>query len=83
MNEALRETAARGQSASLVYVDASELPDSYLVVGRYRIEAGSIRVKATLFKGETATGDFTVQGNPADLDNVAAKIVGEAERLLH
>jgi len=82
VNEALRRVSARGKDADLSYVDASEFPDGYLLVGRYRVDGSSVRITVTLFKGEKKYGNFIVEGKPADLDNIATKIVGEAQRLL-
>jgi len=82
VNEVLRGVSARGKDADLGYVDASDFPEAYLVAGRYHVEGSSVTVKVTLFQGATEQGHFTVEGNPGDLDSVAAKIVSGAERLL-
>jgi len=74
--------AARGSNIPLVYVDATDLPGAYVLAGRYSVEGGSVKVRVSLFKGEKETGNFTVEGNTADMNEVAAKIVGVAEHML-
>jgi WD40 repeat protein len=82
VNEALREVSVRGAGASLVYVDASEYPDGYLLTGRYRVAGSSVKVRVTLFKGEKEAANFTVEGITAEIDKVAQQIVDEAGRVL-
>jgi hypothetical protein len=79
VNEALREASAREHNATLVYVEASELPDAYLLAGRYRVEDGNVNARVSVFKGEEEAGSFTVEGNTSNLVQLAARIVAEAE----
>jgi len=79
VDEALRAGAARGQSGSLVYVDASDIPDAYSLAGRYRVTGGDVSVTASLFHGEQVAGSFTVAGKGASLDKLARDIVAQAE----
>jgi hypothetical protein len=65
-----------------VYVDASDLPGAYLLAGRYHVEGGSVKVRATLFKGEKEIGNFAADGNIGELEMLAGRIVDEAKRLL-
>ena len=82
VNEALRGVSARGRGADLSFIDASDFPDAYMLAGRYRVEGTVITVKVTLFRGDTDAGQFTVEGDSGKLDDLAANIVGAAERLL-
>jgi len=79
VNEALREIASKGQNATLVYVDASDFPDAYLLAGRYRVEGSTVKARVSLFKGESSAGEFTVSGDTSALGTLAASIVREAE----
>jgi len=79
VNDALREASAREHNATLVYVEASELPDAYLLAGRYRVEDGNVNARVSVFKGEEEAGSFTVEGNTSNLVQLAARIVAEAE----
>jgi hypothetical protein len=82
VNEALREVSARGPNIPLVYVDASDLPGAYLLAGRYRVEGGLVKVRASLFKGQKEAGNFTVDGSIGELDKLAGRIVDQAEHLV-
>ena len=81
VNEALREVSSRGQDASLVYVDAAEFPDAYLLAGRYRVEGSRVTAKVSVFKGEKQVGNFTFVDEAGNLDKMTAEIVGKAQRL--
>jgi WD40 repeat protein len=82
VNELLRQVSGGGPNAVLVYVDASDLPGAYLLAGRYHVEGGSVKVRATLFKGEKEIGNFAADGNIGELEMLAGRIVDEAKRLL-
>ena len=49
--------AARG---TLVYVDADDFPEAWQLSGRYRKEAGGVRVTAKLFQGDAEKAAFDV-----------------------
>ncbi|MBP1682169.1 MAG: hypothetical protein H6Q35_2508 [Proteobacteria bacterium] len=49
--------AARG---TLVYVDADDFPEAWQLSGRYRKEAGGVRVTAKLFQGDAEKAAFEV-----------------------
>ncbi len=80
INNALREISARGRSAPLIFVDASEFPAAYSLAGRYRLIAETLRVKALLFRGDQKVGEFTVAGNLSALEQLATDILSEAEK---
>jgi uncharacterized caspase-like protein len=82
VDELLRSVAARGHNASLVFVDAREFIDAYQLAGRYRIEGDKLTVTARLARGGEKGTRFTVEGNKAMLDDLAAKVASEAEKRL-
>jgi hypothetical protein len=74
--------SARGRDTRLVFVDARELPDSYRLVGRYRIKDGQLTVTINLFRGPKKAGGFTVAGTKAKADELVARIIAETEKQL-
>jgi hypothetical protein len=82
VDELLRNTSARGPQASLVFVDARELPDAYRLRGRYRIRDGWVQIDARLFQQRELAAEFSVRGKEEDVDDLATQIVQEVERRL-
>jgi len=82
VNEQLRDAAARGQQAPLVFVDSQELPDAWLIAGRYSVDGTAVRVQVRLFRGEKETADLTVRGEATDLPRLADAIVTAAQQRL-
>ena len=82
VDELLRESAARGEAAAPVFVEASEGEGAYRLAGRYRIEGNAVEVSVNVFRGSERVGRFTVRGLTADPDSLAKSIVGEADKLL-
>ncbi len=70
------------QGAAFVFVDAAEFAGAYLLVGRYLDSAGRLRVALRLFRDDRDAGSFDVEGDPADLDDLTARVVAEVERRL-
>jgi hypothetical protein len=79
VDEALRTDAARGQSSSLVYVDASDIPDAYTLAGRYRVAGNDVSIAVSLLRGEELAGNSTVAGQVTSVGKLAADIVVQAE----
>jgi hypothetical protein len=80
VNDALRNLSARGKEAPLVFIDALEFPDAYALAGRYRIEKERIIVTTYLLRQQEAVGNFTVEGDPSELDHLTQAITRELER---
>jgi hypothetical protein len=74
VNDALRELSARGQEAPLVFVDALEFPEAYLLAGRYRVKNDTVTVTLLLFRGEDEVGQFRIEGTTADLARLSHEI---------
>ncbi|MGZ4869538.1 MAG: hypothetical protein ACXV2F_04155 [Halobacteriota archaeon] len=49
--------------------------DAYAVAGRYRLQGDKIRVAVHLFRCGNPEGDFQVEGNRADVEELAAMIL--------
>ena len=81
VDEALRQVSSRGQEATLVYVDASDLPEAYTLAGRYRVEGSTVTTQVSVFKGEMQVGNFTLTGETSNLDALTAAILSRAELL--
>jgi len=78
----LQDITARGAQASLIYVDVPEYQNAYSIKGFYRVEkGGQVSLKARLFKGQTALGPIAAQGRADQLDELAAKILGQALKI--
>jgi WD40 repeat protein len=82
IDERLRDSANRGRNAPLVFIDVRKLPDSYQAAGRYRTEKDKVTVTLRLARGDDKGEPFTVQGDKAKLDELAARIVTEIEKRL-
>ncbi len=80
VNEQFRELSARGGTAPLVFVDASELPSAYRLAGRYTVNDNSVKVAVVLVKGKDRRR-FTVTGKKSDLLQLAKTIVQQAQVL--
>jgi len=70
VNRLLKETPG------LVFVDASEFPEAFRVVGRYRIDGDKVSVKVGLARGGK-TVRFEVAGSKAE---IAGRLVAEVVR---
>ena len=81
INEQLREIAARGQEAPLVFLDATELPSAYRLLGRYAVEDGNVKVTVQLSRGEDRKR-FTVEGTKSELEQLVKKIVQQTQSRL-
>lgn len=84
VNGALRDLAATGRDAPLVYVDADEMPDSHQVVGRYTVDGSRVRVSLSVFHGdeELRASSEPIVGSTLDLDELAQRVLTEARRRL-
>jgi hypothetical protein len=83
VNERLRSvSAAGGRGAALVFVDAADCADAFALSGLYRLTGGRVEVTVRLRRGEDGGERFTVQGDRTRPDELAAKVVAEAERRL-
>ena len=65
-----------------MFVDAREMPDSYHVAGRYKIDGEKVTVSVNLFQDKTRIQQFTITGKTTAVDELAAQIVAETEKLL-
>jgi hypothetical protein len=74
VNDALREMSSRGQEAPLVFADALEFPEAYLLAGRCRVQDDTVTVLLLLFRGEEEIGQFVVEGNTSDLAQLSHEI---------
>ena len=79
VDERLRTVSGLRRGAKLVFVDVAEFSGACELGGRYTVKDGKVRVSLTLFHGEKELGRFTVEGEKADLDALAKKIVDETE----
>jgi hypothetical protein len=78
VDEALRATSARGQEGQLVYVDATDLPDAYALVGRYRVQGTEVTATVSLFQGRRQAASFSLSGKTSALADLASAIVTKA-----
>ena len=65
-----------------MFVDAREMPDAYRVVGRYAAAQGKVTVTLRLVGGKDKVAPFTVAGDAAKPDELAARVAAEVEKRL-
>lgn len=81
-DRALRDAAAVRPAARFVFVDADDMPDALRLVGRYRVKNETVQVTARLHGTGAPEGTFEVEGQAADLDALAARVVQLAQERL-
>ena len=76
----LNEIAAHGKESKLAFMPNNTMSDSYSINGKYVVAGDKILVKAIVFKGSGDTEPYIieVQGAPAKLQELAAKVVAAA-----
>ena len=74
------DPAARG--ATIVFVDADELPGALRLAGRYRQEKDEIWLEAYLLEGDKERGHFALSGPVSDPEGLARAVVTKAEEAL-
>ena len=67
VNELLREVSARGRRAPLVFIDAEEFSNAYLVAGRYSVAGESIELTVSVSRENEDAQTFEVQGQESAL----------------
>jgi hypothetical protein len=82
LDDALRDVAARGQHAPLVFVDARRLPGAYRVAGHYQVEAERVSVTVRLAPADGKGVTFSVEGAKSKVAELAAKIADEVQKRL-
>ena len=82
VDEQFRGVEVRGTQTGVVFVDARAMPDSYHVVGRYKIDGENVTVSINLFQDKKRIQQFTIAGKTTALDYLASQIVAETEKNL-
>src|SRR5262249_38164117 len=82
VNELFRGASARGSKAALVFVDATDLPDTYRLAGRYRIAGNKVTVTLNLFLEKRKLARLSVTGEKDRLDDLAARILAAVAKQL-
>jgi hypothetical protein len=82
IDDLLRDASARGRDARLVFVDARDMPDAYRLAGLYKVDNNKVTVAVRLVRGKEKGVRFTVTGDKGRVEELAARIVAEAEKLL-
>ena len=82
INEKLIEISFLGKESKIVFVDASEFPDAYSVVGQYNIKDNILNVDVKLFKGTQEKKGFKVTGELNKIDELVKKIIEETEKAI-
>ena len=62
-----------------MFVDATDLPDAYKLIGRYRVSNEKVTATVKMFEGKKDVAQFSVSGARSDVDAVARDIVTSAE----
>ena len=82
VDDALKTAAGRGKGAPLVFIDAADMKDSYVVAGEYATDGTAVTVSANLLRGDKPVGELKATGTKDKLDDLAAKLAADAEALL-
>ena len=83
IDQNLRNIGTKGKNSNLVFVDVSNYPDAYSIKGRYSQTETGIEIVAKVFQGKTVVGGFTlVQPNESDVEELAQKIIDEANQVV-
>ena len=82
VDDALKTAAGRGKAAPLAFVNATDLPDSYVVTGDYAAVWNAVTVAAKLHFGDKVLGPLVASGRKDKLDELAEKLADQAEALL-
>lgn len=80
IDELFRQVSTRGRDATVVFVDARDVPGAYQVAGLYAVEDGDVTVEARVVRGREKGELFRVKGPKDQPDELARQIVAEAER---
>ena len=81
VNEQLADVSTRGRRPPFVFVDASQLPGAYRLVGRYQIDDDRVKVTVQLSKSSKRQR-FTIDGHSSDLEQLARTIAQETQKRL-
>jgi WD40 repeat protein len=82
VNEQLRQLASQTDAAPVMFVDASEFPDAYVITGRYQVEASDVTAQILVFRDAKSMGEVRVTGRTDALDKLADSIVSSALGLI-
>jgi WD40 repeat protein len=83
VNAALRDASdPSSRGASLVYVDAEDVPGGLRLTGRYHVTQGGVTLDVYLLDGESERAHFEVSGSAANLDEMARTVVAKAEAIV-
>ena len=56
VDDRLRDVSTRGDAARLVFVDAREMPETYQLAGRYRIDGDKVQVTVLFLAARRGRG---------------------------
>jgi hypothetical protein len=82
VDERLREASSRGEEGRLVFVDARDMPAAFQLAGRYKIDGGRVTINLRLGRAGEKGARFTVSGDKARPEELAARVVAEVEKRL-
>lgn len=82
VNELLIQLSYGNRDAKMVFVDASEFPDAYSIVGQYSINNNSINLNVKIFKGQEEKKGFNMTGDVNKIDNFVKKVIEETENTI-
>ena len=79
VNELLMQSSIASRDTKMVYIEASEFPDAYTIIGQYTINNNIINLNAKIFKGQEEKNGFIVTGETNKIDELIKKIIEETE----
>jgi hypothetical protein len=82
LDNAMREISAEGMAAPYLYVDASDYPEGYRLVGRYSITGDIVQLSATVKHGTNDIGTIKVTGKRSAIDLLVEEVTDRLEKLL-
>jgi hypothetical protein len=81
VNEVLRH-ASRGPEAPLVFIDAAEFSEAYLLAGRYSLEGDLVQLEVAVSLDDQDLGTINIEGRRSALGQLAAGVVEQAKKLI-
>jgi Caspase domain len=82
MDEVLTEHSARGENASLIFVQAQEFPNAYRLGGIYKVTGNQVKLKFALHQGENtqAIKSMEISGEKNDLEALRDAVMREVKK---
>jgi len=79
VDELLYDASSFGRTSPYAFINISELPSAYYLVGRYKTSNDSISVDCRLITEGKEVDKFTVTGTTSDIKKLASDIISRVQ----